>query len=272
MGEIFKVHGCTSKLESLVFNSDDYKDFGIKKKYLSAKLLTYFAEHPLLFVGYSAEDPNIKAILSDIDEIISSENELIPNIYILEWDENAEARKAPPREKLISISPHRSVRIKSITASHFEWVFKAFGTESTVQRINPKILRSLMARTYDLVRVDIPKRTIEVDFQVLQRATSDEGELAKLYGITTLSNPTALNAGYPYSLTHVGQELGYPSWHKAHFLIEKVRLETGIDIKSSDNQYHIRVKIGNSTFGKYSDAAVELLKQVRDGIPYEVSI
>jgi hypothetical protein len=69
-----------------------------------------------------------------------------------------------------------------------------------------------------------------------------------------------------------GEELGYLSWHKAHSLIEKVRVETGINIKSSDNKYHIRVKIGNSTFGKYSDVALELLKLVRDGIPYEVSI
>jgi hypothetical protein len=272
IGEIYKVHGCTSKVNSLVVNSDDYEDFGLKKKYLSAKLLTYFAEHPLVFVGYSAEDSNIRSILSDIDEIISTENELIPNIYILEWDERAESLNSPPREKLISISPHRSVRIKSITASQFEWVFRAFGVNSSVQKINPKILRSLLARTYDLVRYDIPKRTIEVDFQVLERAVSNDGELAKVYGITTMTNPTALNAGYPYSLTHVGEELGYPSWHKAHFLIEKIRVETGINIKSSDNQYHIRIKIGNSSFGKYSDVALELLKQVRDGIPYEVSI
>jgi hypothetical protein len=69
-GEIFKIHGCASDSNSLGFTQQDYDEFMRKKKYLSAKLLTYFSEHPLLFIGYSASDPNIRAILSDIDEAI----------------------------------------------------------------------------------------------------------------------------------------------------------------------------------------------------------
>jgi SIR2-like domain len=53
VGEIFKIHGCVSAPESLVFTDTDYREFIKKKKYLSAKLLTYFSEHPLLFVGYA---------------------------------------------------------------------------------------------------------------------------------------------------------------------------------------------------------------------------
>lgn len=90
VGEILKIHGCVSDPANLVLTSDDYENFSIKKKYLSAKLLTYFAEHPLVFLGYSVEDPNIRAILSDIDEIISTDNQLIPNIYLLEWDADIE--------------------------------------------------------------------------------------------------------------------------------------------------------------------------------------
>ncbi|WP_033070951.1 SIR2 family NAD-dependent protein deacylase, partial [Pectobacterium parmentieri] len=85
IGEILKIHGCCSTPKSIIINRDDYGDFIKKKKYLSAKLLTFFAEHPLLFIGYSAEDENIKNILSDIDELISENGDVIPNIYILEW-------------------------------------------------------------------------------------------------------------------------------------------------------------------------------------------
>ncbi|MCU1253431.1 MAG: transporter [Edaphobacter sp.] len=46
-GEIFKIHGCVSDYPSLVFTQEDYEEFARKKKYLSAKLLTYFSEHPL---------------------------------------------------------------------------------------------------------------------------------------------------------------------------------------------------------------------------------
>jgi SIR2-like domain len=50
VGEIFKIHGCVSNSPSLVFTEKDYNKFTNKKKYLSAKLLTFFSEHPLLFI------------------------------------------------------------------------------------------------------------------------------------------------------------------------------------------------------------------------------
>ncbi|MGN4155705.1 SIR2 family protein, partial [Burkholderia gladioli] len=65
IGEIFKIHGCRTDPQSLVINEADYSRFEDDHKYLSAKLLTYFIEHPLIFIGYRADDPNIKAILHD---------------------------------------------------------------------------------------------------------------------------------------------------------------------------------------------------------------
>ncbi|MFB9278455.1 SIR2 family protein [Cohnella cellulosilytica] len=273
IGEVFKIHGCITEPESMVLTQNDYNEFMNKKKYLSAKLLTYFAEHPLLFIGYSAEDPNIKTILSDIDEIISSNNELIPNIYILEWSPSVSDSQYPQREKIISIDSYRSVRIKSITSNSFNWVFEAFGANDSIEKINPKILRSLLARTYELVRYDIPKRTIEVDFEFLEKAVGEEGELAKIYGITTLTNPTALNASFPYTLSQVSKQLGFEGWYSAHSLLEKVKRETGHSIKTSDNRYHITVKVGDRmTTHKYSEEMVALLRKVMNNEEYVVNL
>ena len=72
--------------QSIVLTREDYDYFNEKKKYLSSKLLTYFAEHPLFFLGYSLNDPNIINILSDIDEILVSKGELVPNIYMVIFD------------------------------------------------------------------------------------------------------------------------------------------------------------------------------------------
>ncbi|WP_202020915.1 SIR2 family protein [Pseudomonas sp. ADAK18] len=47
IGEIFKIHGCASHPESIVLTRADYDEFVKRKKYLSAKLLAFFAEHPL---------------------------------------------------------------------------------------------------------------------------------------------------------------------------------------------------------------------------------
>lgn len=65
IGEIFKIHGCVSDPGSIVLTTEDYDKFADDKKYLSAKLFTFFVEHPLIFIGYSANDPNIKSILQE---------------------------------------------------------------------------------------------------------------------------------------------------------------------------------------------------------------
>ena len=271
IGEILKIHGCSSEPASLVFARSDYEDFKAKKKYLSAKLLTFFAEHPLFFFGYSAEDPNICAILADIDEILSPDGQLIPNIYLVEWNQQAENLTSFPSEKLIAIDAEHSVRVKNIISDRFQWVFDALGSNDALPSVSPKILRALMARTYSLVRHDIPKRTVEVDYDTLEHAVSSEQELAKLFGITTLDDPSAVNAMYPFSLTRVGQQLGYTSWHQANQLIDQIKSHTGVNIKAADNRYHIAILAGNTMQAhKYSLAAVDLLRKVRDSQEYQL--
>ena len=273
IGEIFKIHGCASDPNSLVLTRKDYDSFFAKKKYLSAKLLTFFAEHPLLILGYSASDPNIQAILSDIDEILSPKGELIPNIYLVQWYTNPEGSLPLQSECLIPIGDERSVRIKTIIANDFTWIYEAFASNEALPAVNPQVLRALMARTYSLVRHDIPKRTVEIDYATLENVTASEESLAKLYGITTLNSPSDVNARYPYSLTHVAEKLGYGSWHYAHQLIQRVRSETGINIKESDNNYHIAIKSGKVGYThKYSEAAVALLEAVRDGQEYTLDM
>lgn len=270
-GEIFKVHGCATAAESIVISRADYDEFTSKKKYLSAKLLTFFAEHPLVFMGYGAEDVNIKAILSDIDEILSENGELIPNIYILEWAPKDAEAEYPRRERLIQVSETKSVRIKSIVASDFSWVYEAFGAHKALENVNPKLLRALLARTYELVRSDIPRNPIQVDYTVLANVSESDGELAKLYGIANSSDGVAFNSNYPHTLTAIGKSLGFKGWHDAQKLLEVVKNSTGTDIKSFDNKYHCAIMNGPEVQShRYSGLLKKLLEKVRDGEQFQL--
>ena len=71
--EIFKIHGCCSRPDSIVLTDNDYNNFSKKLKYLSAKLLTIFVEHPIIFIGYGLGDVNIRNIFSEIAECLTSE-------------------------------------------------------------------------------------------------------------------------------------------------------------------------------------------------------
>ena len=200
-GELFKIHGCVSEPNSLVFTQGDYEEFTKRKKYLSAKLTTFFSEHPLLFVGYSASDQNIRGILSDIDEILSENGAIIPNVYIMEWNEKVTSIDPPVREKLVEIEGARSVRIKAIETDSFQWVFEALAAAQPVSVISPKLLRALLHCAHDLKRYDIPKQIVHANFQMLEHAVQSGEEFANLLGITTIDDPTAYNANYPHTIT-----------------------------------------------------------------------
>ena len=269
-----------SDYNNLVFTQQDYDEFIKKKKYLSAKLLTYFSEHPLLFVGYSATDPNIRAILSDIDEAIprpGPSGTLIPNIYILEWRRERAADYRPAREKLIAVDDGRSVRVKAIESDDFQWVFTAFGANQPLNAVSPKILRALLHRSYDLVRCDIPRRTIQADFEMLERAVKTGPEFAKLFGITTISRPSSNSADYPYILTEVAESIWGEGtyWSKAHDYLDQIKQQKGVDIKTSDNRYHCATKTGRtktSVVHRYSPDFVDLIERMRKEGEYELDL
>lgn len=272
IGEIFKVHGCASDPSSIVITREDYDGFLKKKKYLSAKMLAFFAEHPLIFIGYSAEDPNIRAILSDIDEILSENGALIPNIYHLEWS-SKEVSDYPRRERLIQVSENKSIRIKSIVAHEYGWIFKAFGANQALDNVNPKLLRALLARTYELVRSDIPKNPIQVDYTVLANVSESDGALAKLYGIADASDGLAFNVNFPHTPSTLGLSLGFKGWHDANKLLQILKNNTGVDIKSFDNKYHCAVMNGNEVQAhRYSNLLRQLLEKIKNGEEFTLDL
>ncbi|MFZ6648145.1 SIR2 family protein [Undibacterium sp. TJN25] len=274
IGEIFKIHGCISDASSLVLTREDYNEFENDKKYLSAKLLTYFAEHPLLFVGYSAQDPNIKNVLYDISRMFRPSLALSPNIYILEWDDTLTPDSMPPRERVLLVGDEVEVRIKSISAKSFEWVFKAFGSHGNLEKVNLKALRSLMARTVNLVRRDIPSRNVEVNYQTLEHAIESSETFGNLLGVTLLDSPSNMNANYPYTPTMLADKLGLRGFNDVNKLIAVITEHAGVDIRSFDNTYHCKLKTGrgeNSFTRKYSDAAITLLTKVQSGEEYTLA-
>lgn len=265
VGEIYKIHGCVSEHDSLVFTQSDYDYFERKKKFLSAKLLTFFNEHPLIFIGYSATDPNIRSILSDIDEALPEKGGIIPNVYILNWSDDIDEDSLPPRDKVIATSEDRSIRVKLIESNDFEWVFNAFASNPALNDVNPKVLRSLVARSYNLVRHDIPKMTVHADFQMLTESVANSNSFAKLFGIANISDYSSISAQYPLSATQITEKLGGKGSYLAVFLIKKLKTDFGIDIKATDNRYHRCEMVNKTPFHKYSQDALELLRSLRDG-------
>lgn len=272
VGEIYKIHGCVTEHDSLVFTQSDYEYFERKKKFLSAKLLTFFNEHPLIFIGYSATDPNIRSILSDIDEALPEKGGVIPNVYILSWNPDLTEDSSPARDKVIATGDDRSIRVKLIEASNFEWVFDAFASNPALNNVNPRVLRALVARSYNLVRHDIPKMTVQADFRMLTESVENSDTFAKLFGIANISDYSSLSAQFPLSATQITSKLGGKGSYLAVSLIKQLKEQTGFDIKATDNRYHRCEMVNRTPFHKYSMDGLELLRAFRDGEEISVDL
>lgn len=75
VGEIYKIHGDINVPNSIVLTKSDYDRFKAHDKYLHAKILTIFAENPIVFLGYSLSDKNIQEIIRGIVDCIGGNQE-----------------------------------------------------------------------------------------------------------------------------------------------------------------------------------------------------
>jgi hypothetical protein len=73
IAEIYKIHGSATDAESIVITKDDYSHFKESRKLIIAKMLTLFAESPIIFMGYSFTDEDVREIIEDFLSCLSKE-------------------------------------------------------------------------------------------------------------------------------------------------------------------------------------------------------
>lgn len=160
IAETYKIHGTASQPMSLVVTNTDYERFSHRNHYLAAKLLTIFAEHPVIFVGYSLGDQYLNEILDNIATAVGPDRlgELGRRIYFVEWTEDA---SVPVTMEQTSIQRGDSrLPITRIETHHFGWLWQVL---SGLERPFPAaILRELRQHVFDLVTHPDPTQTREV--------------------------------------------------------------------------------------------------------------
>ncbi|PHD57686.1 SIR2 family protein [Bacillus wiedmannii] len=83
-GEIFKIHGCVTDPESIIISEEDYKQFDNNSVLISAKIISLLLNSPIVFLGYSLTDRNIRNIIKDFSNSLSaSEKEIMKDRIIL---------------------------------------------------------------------------------------------------------------------------------------------------------------------------------------------
>jgi hypothetical protein len=272
LGEILKIHGSATEPESLILTTSDYEDFNNKKRYLSSKMLTYFAEHPLLIVGYSATDPNIRKILSWVNDIPTTEGQIEEDIYFLEYSEDINEEEDFSTGKRIQLEDGSFMTVKRIVAEDFEWVFDAFASGEGFEA-DIRYLRKLVANMYDVVSMKSPRAKV-VDHRQLEDIATDEGELATVLGISSVGDDPGVQLNHPLSTTDLTDRLGIGgSGTLKQEIVKPIYEETEINITAFNNRYHVAFFEGNdSESRRFSEEAIDLCEKVMNGEEWELGI
>lgn len=61
-GSVNKIHSCISQPDKIVLTSEDYNKFNTSYELIRAQLLSLFIHNPIIFLGYSINDENIRDI------------------------------------------------------------------------------------------------------------------------------------------------------------------------------------------------------------------
>lgn len=170
IGEIYKIHGCSSKANSLVITHDDYLRFTENNPYLAAKLITIFVENPVIFMGYSLNDSNIKALLSSIVKGISKKhiNKITKNLIFVQREKPT--RTYGVKESILSLGDV-DLPVTVMITKDFSEIYRALQTVE--HKIPAKILRHCKQQLYNLVTSTNPSEQLcVVDYEDLDK-TSD---------------------------------------------------------------------------------------------------
>lgn len=86
--ELYKIHGCCEIADSIIITKKDYEKFDKKSILISSKIISLLLNSPIIFLGYSLTDINVRKIIRDFSTSLSNEElELLENnLIFIDWE------------------------------------------------------------------------------------------------------------------------------------------------------------------------------------------
>lgn len=143
IGEIYKIHGSVENPESLILNERDYQQLAERQQYLLSKILTIFGEYPIIFLGYSMSDQDIRDIINAIAQCAGTQRtrEMSERFIFVEYSAEQEIQTA------IYGTERQNVEMTKIATSDFGPIYKAIA--ATNMKYAPKVLRQITQQLYE---------------------------------------------------------------------------------------------------------------------------
>ena len=139
VSELYKIHGSINDASTIIITKDDYAQFNKSRKLFIAKMLTLFTESPIIFLGYSFTDENIRQIVVDFLNCLTPEqlNTISDNFIFITYkkgEKNLEEIK-----RTIITEKGENIPITEIATDNFLKVYQTIN--QLVPGMTPKNIR-----------------------------------------------------------------------------------------------------------------------------------
>lgn len=188
IAEIYKIHGSVTDANSIVITESDYNHFSESRKLIIAKMLTLFAESPIIFLGYSFTDENVQLIISEfLGCLTATELEHIDEHFVfISYKKHEETLREIKRT--ITTKNGVEIPITEIQTDNYSLVY------DILNRITPGISPVRIRETRKIVKT------------IVDQSVSSQDASSVIVGLDDLSNidltnkPLAIAIGYRESI------------------------------------------------------------------------
>jgi hypothetical protein len=126
-GSVYKIHGCYENPEKIIITDRDYITFDNKFELIRAQLLSLFIHNPIIFLGYSVGDDNIKKILKTIFSYVEPNSDLATkiknNFLLVEYGKEIDNELISEHD--IVLEGDLTIRINKIKTDNFSAIYNA---------------------------------------------------------------------------------------------------------------------------------------------------
>lgn len=126
-GSVYKIHGCISEPDKIIITSDDYDNFERKYELIRAQLLSLFIHNPIIFIGYSVGDQNVKDILKTIFTYVPPNSDIADtirsNFLLVEHEKGS--KNIEVGESDIVLDKTTTIRVNKLKTDNFMAIYEA---------------------------------------------------------------------------------------------------------------------------------------------------
>lgn len=150
-GSVYKIHGCSTDSERIIITNEDYEVFEQKYELIRAQLLSLFIHNPIIFLGYSMGDKNIKDILRTIYNYVepnsATAKKIHSNFLLVEYEKDSTNLEVVEHD--IVLNENQTIRINKMKTDNYLSIYTALANlQLPVSAMDVRKVQSIVKEIY----------------------------------------------------------------------------------------------------------------------------